>query len=76
MHPNMDYRLVILPIAQLEIDKALFWYESQQIGQRVQFLTYLESYFLIFKHGNAVFPIKKHAFFRELPLKKFPFVIV
>ena len=72
----MAYRLVILPIAQQEIDKALSWYESRRKGLGIEFLTYLESYFLIIKDGYSVFQIKKDPSFRELPLKRFPFVIV
>ena len=72
----MAYRLVILPIAQFQIDNALFWYESIQRGLGIEFLMYLESYFLIIKKGNVDFQIKKEPFFRELPLRKFPFVII
>lgn len=72
----MDYKLVILPIAEREIDDALFWYESRQKGLGIEFLTYLESYFLTLLDGNAIFQIKKKSFFRELPLKRFPFVII
>ncbi|MEO5789111.1 type II toxin-antitoxin system RelE/ParE family toxin [Gelidibacter sp.] len=72
----MDYSLVILPLAQKEIDTALGWYESKQKGVGVEFLAYLESYFLALKEGGAIFQIKRGPCFRELPLKKFPFVII
>lgn len=42
----MDYKFVILPMAQREMDQALFWYESRQKGLGIEFLAYLESYFL------------------------------
>lgn len=72
----MDYKLVILPLAQKEIDTALFWYESKQKGLGIEFLAYLESYFLGLKEGISIFQIKRKPYFRELPLKRFPFVII
>lgn len=72
----MDYKIVILPLAQNEIENALVWYESKQKGLGNDFLTYLESYFLAIKQGLSVFQIKRKPYFRELPLKRFPFVII
>ena len=63
-------------MAQREIDEALAWYESKQKGLGIEFLNYLESYFLVLKNESVSFQIKRRPFFRELPLKRFPFVIV
>jgi hypothetical protein len=40
-----------------------------------QFLVYFRGYLKILKTNPELFSIKKLPFFRELPLKKFPFVI-
>lgn len=72
----MGFRLRLEPRAQEEIDQAVDWYESQKSGLGNQFLDYLEGYFKIVKTGNVLFQIKKPPAFRELPLKKFLFVII
>jgi len=41
-----------------------------------QFLLYFKGYLKILKTNPELFPIKKVPFYRELPLKKFPFVII
>ncbi len=72
----MASKLIIDPEAQNEIDKAIEWYESQQKGLGEDFLYYLGSYFNTLKNDNALFSIKREPVFRELPLKKFPYVII
>ena len=37
---------------------------------------YLDGYFKILKRGNVLFPVKRYPAYRELPLKRFPFVII
>lgn len=71
----MDYKLVILLLAEKEIDDALLWHESKQKGLGIEFLTYLEGCFLILKEGSVIFKPGKRTYLRELPLKRFPFVI-
>lgn len=39
-------------------------------------LGYLDDYFQTLKNGKASFEIKRKPVFRELPLKRFPFVII
>jgi len=72
----MVSKLTILPNAQIEIDHAIAWYESQQIGLGKEFFDYLDGYFNILREGEFLFAIKRVPAFRELPLKKFPFVII
>ncbi len=64
------------PEAQHEIAKAIQWYEAQKQGLGKEFYHYLEGYFNILLEGNVLFPIKRKPAFRELPLKRFPFVII
>jgi hypothetical protein len=72
----MASKLIILPQAQIEIDKAIAWYESQQIGLGKTFFNYLDGYFNILRDGSFLFALKRKPAFRELPLKKFPFIII
>jgi len=72
----MASKLTILPHAQIEIDHAITWYESQQTGLGKEFFDYLDGYFNILREGNFLFAIKRNPAFRELPLKKFPFIII
>ena len=72
----MGYELVVLPNAQIEIETAVFWYESRQVGLGLDFLNYLDGYFATLKVGTVFFTIKHQPHFRELPLKRFPFIVI
>jgi hypothetical protein len=72
----MAFRIRIEPEAQVEIDEAVNWYESKQPGLGHEFLTYLNGYFEMLKTGICFFAVKKKPAFRELPLKRFPYVII
>ena len=72
----MGFELIIDPKAQEEIIAAVDWYESKQLGLGAHFLNYLDGYFQTLKHGFSCFEIKREPVFRELPLKRFPFVII
>lgn len=72
----MGSKLIIEPEAEIEIYDAIDWYESKQLGLGKEFYNYLEGYFETLRNGNADFSIKRKPVFRELPLKRFPFVII
>ena len=72
----MGSKLIIELEAQIEIDKAIKWYESKQIGLGADFFNYLDGYFQTLKNGEALFEIKRKPVFRELPLKRFPYIII
>ncbi len=72
----MGSKLVIEPAAQDEIIDAIEWYEFKQVGLGTDFLNYLDGYFQTLENGKASFEIKRKPVFRELPLKRFPFVII
>ncbi|WP_303315531.1 type II toxin-antitoxin system RelE/ParE family toxin [Flavivirga abyssicola] len=72
----MGSKLIVEPDAQIEIYDAIDWYESKQTGLGEEFYNYLEGYFETLRNGNANFPIKRKPVFRELPLKRFPYVII
>lgn len=72
----MGSKLVIGLEAEIEIYDAIDWYESKQLGLEEEFYNYLEGYFETLKNGNVDFPIKRKPVFRELPLKRFPYVII
>jgi hypothetical protein len=72
----MGSKLVIDPAAQTEIYDAIDWYESQQLGLGEEFYNYLQGYFETLKNRNVNFSIKRKPVYRELPLKRFPYVII
>ncbi|WP_010177275.1 type II toxin-antitoxin system RelE/ParE family toxin [Aquimarina agarilytica] len=72
----MAFNLIIEQEAQLEIEDAIYWYESKQDGLGEEFLDYIGGYFETLITGNPDFEIKRKPVFRELPLKRFPYVIV
>ena len=72
----MGFKLIIEPDAQIEIEDAIEWYESKQTGLGLDFLNYLDGYFKTLKEGHVSFEIKRKPVFRELPLMRFPFVII
>lgn len=72
----MGSKLIIEPEAQEEIIDAIEWYESKQVGLGADFLNYLDGYFQTLKNAKATFELKRKPVFRELPLKRFPFVII
>jgi len=72
----MGSKLIIEPEAQIEIDKAIEWYESKKIGLGADFFNYLDGYFQTLKNSKALFEIKRKPVFRELPLKRFPYIII
>lgn len=73
---NMVFKIIILPLAEKEIDESIEFYESRSKGLGKQFLVYLRSYLKVLKTNPQLFAIKKQANYRELTLVKFPFVII
>jgi plasmid stabilization system protein ParE len=72
----MVFKIVISRLAESEIEKTIEFYESKRKGLGKQFLDYFKGYLKILKTNPELFPIKKTPFYRELTLKKFPFVII
>lgn len=68
--------LTIDPEAQVEIEKAIEWYEKAKEGLGLEFYNYLDGYFKTLQQNQVYFQIKRNPVFRELPLKRFPFVII
>ncbi|CAL2092858.1 conserved protein of unknown function [Tenacibaculum sp. 190524A02b] len=72
----MGFKLIVEYEAQLEIEEAIEYYESNKVGLGAEFFNYLDGYFQTLKNGKATFELKRKPVFRELPLKMFPFVII
>ncbi|SDS25922.1 hypothetical protein SAMN05216503_2481 [Polaribacter sp. KT25b] len=68
--------LTIDPAAQIEIDKAIEWYEKVRKGLGLEFYNYLDGYFKTLQQGKVNFQIKRKPVFRELALKRFPYIII
>lgn len=73
---NMVFEIKILKLAQIEIDESIYFYENRSKGLGKKFFNYLKSYYQILKTNPELFEIKKQPFYRELPLEKYPFVII
>ena len=69
-------KFILDPQAYLEIRDAYRWYENVRQGLGEEFLAYLDGYFKTLQRGNVLFPVKRYPAYRELPLKRFPFVII
>lgn len=73
---NMVFKIIILPLAEKEIDESIEFYESRSKDLGKQFLTYLRSYLKVLKTNPELFEIKRQPGYREMTLVKFPFVII
>ena len=73
---NMVFKIVISRIAESEIEETIEFYEGKRKGLGKHFLDYFNGYLKILKTNPELFSIKKSPFYRELALKKFPFVII
>ena len=69
----MGSKLIIEPEAIIEIENAIDWYESKQVGLGKTFFNYLDGYFETLRNEKVLFEIKRKLVFRELPLNKFPY---
>ncbi|PRZ27731.1 hypothetical protein BC624_1018 [Flavobacterium granuli] len=67
----MVFNIIILDLAEIEIDESIKFYESKSKGLGKHFLIYLKGYFKILKTNPKLFGIKKAPGFRELILSKF-----
>ena len=72
----MVFKIVISRLAEFEIEGTIEFYENRRKGLGKQFLEYFKGYLKILKTNPELFIIKKPPFYRELPLKKIPFVII
>ncbi|QHI35188.1 hypothetical protein IMCC3317_05340 [Kordia antarctica] len=73
---DFELKLTLDVEAQIEIEKAIEYYETLQEGLGREFYYYLEGYFKTLQLGNVFFQIKRKPVFRELALKRFPYVII
>lgn len=72
----MAFNLIIESEAELEINEAIEWYELKRSGLGEEFLNYLDGYFQTLLTGKPDFEVKRKPVYRELPLKRFPYVII
>lgn len=72
----MENEIIILPKVLIEIEDAMEWYENRKKGLGIEFLEHLEVYFDLLKKDNVFFQIRREPNIREMPLKRFPFVII
>jgi plasmid stabilization system protein ParE len=70
----MDYKLVITPLAQKDIEKAIEYYTEVSTNAPVNFLNAIENAYKTLEINPHFRILYKN--YRALPLKKFPFILV
>lgn len=69
----MEFKVIIVERADLEIEEAYLYYENIQEGLGIQFVLEYEKYLKTLK--NIPFFEQRYQAIRILPLKKFPYSI-
>lgn len=72
----MVFEIIISELASLEITESVAFYESRQKGLGKLFLNSLKSALQILKSNPELFSIKRKSIYREMPIKKFPFIVI
>ena len=72
----MALELIIKEEADFEIKEAVDYYESKKENLGIEFFIYLDDYFETLKTEIPTFELKRKPSFRELPLKRFPYIII
>ncbi|MBP2281766.1 hypothetical protein H4V97_000084 [Flavobacterium sp. CG_23.5] len=72
----MAFKIVFSRLAENEMEVAIDFYESRRKGLGKYFFGYIKGYLKIIEANPKLFAIKKEPCFREIALKKFPFVII
>jgi plasmid stabilization system protein ParE len=68
------YRIIILPIAQLDVKEAASWYDKQQKGLGKRFMSEVKQNIGLLKDNPLAFP-NRYDSTRMLVLKIFPFIV-
>ncbi|TWP31586.1 type II toxin-antitoxin system RelE/ParE family toxin [Apibacter muscae] len=71
----MQYKLLLTPFAERDLDEALQWYNTQQEKLGFRFIATVEDYFIRILQYPKSYPIKSNSN-REAYIKKFPYVII
>lgn len=69
------YEVYFSPIAKKEFDESIEWYENALLGLGEEFVFEVERIIKLLERRPRLFPIKKYNL-REVPLKRFPYLIV
>ena len=71
----MDYKIRILPRAKLEINDAFKWYSSKNLKLGKEFLKEINLIFDFLFFDPFLFIINEKGY-RQVPLKRFPYIII
>jgi Plasmid stabilization system protein len=71
----MKYRIEFLPIAELELEDVLDWYESKQMNLGAEFLLTFDTILNYITDNPYLFPIV-HNDMRKAPLPTFPYSFI
>ena len=70
----MSYKIKLDPLAKLDIDDNIDWYEQQQAGLGSRFYEHVKDTFRLIEQNPSSSPVK-YKKTRVVPVKKFPFTI-
>jgi plasmid stabilization system protein ParE len=71
----MIYQYLLLERAQHEYNKSAEWYSERSLQATENFIAEIKNFINLICQNPFRYP-KKHKHFREVKLKKFPFIIV
>ncbi len=70
----MSYKIKLDPLAKIDIDDNIDWYEQQQSGLGLRFYEYVKTTFRLIEQNPLSFPVK-YKNTRVAVVNKFPFAI-
>ncbi len=70
----MSYTLKLDPLAKIDIDENIDWYEEKQIGLGNRFYEQLKITLHLIEQNPLLFPVK-YKKTRAVPVKDFPFTV-
>lgn len=71
----MSYVIVLSSHAEKEIDSSFNWYEDRLPGLGIRFLEFVEKSILQLSLHPEFYPNKRGKY-REIPIEKFPYLII
>lgn len=72
----MTFNIVITPLAANEIEESIRYYNAKKGELGYQFLLYFKGYLSVLRTNPELFPVKRKNIYREIAMKKFPYVII
>ena len=69
----MQYKIILKPEAEIDLDKAINWYEDKQVGLGIDFLLHFENTLLLVQQNPFQF-LSVIENFKRVLIQKFPYI--